>query len=666
MSRKSNRIGNSSPKRAWTASPSSSRGWRKTRSSAGTSTRVGAEAEEQAVLLRHAVEAPGVVRRLPRQAADLLHPLPAPGAGVEEGHHPEGPPRRGGQPAAEVVALDQLRRPGLVRVEEVVDPVEERSLQAVGRPPVHEEAPLVELARPLLLVVGPQARDLVPPLPLLDLPAREVGVDEDVRLREESGPRPHHEHQAGGRLVDAAALDRRAGRVDEVGDRQAVHAPEDGVVAEEGGAQALDLGRVLVRLPRVDHEGGAEAVREHPAHLVHVDAGVALDGQHAARSGSAGPGGARGSAPSPTSQADAGPTGTNGLLVVAARGAPTHAPCSSGTAPSSAARSPSAAARTATWPHGVHACRWTCASIAGRTAAALLITPPPTTSTSGSQAWTIATAPAAQTPQAAVAHRDRDRVAFGRAGEERLEVEPLAPREGARREAGGRPAERRQGPGRGLGLDAADPAAGAGPALEVRDEVPAEDAGLEVLPAQEPPPDHRDAPDAGAERHHHHVVRALRRPGVALAEEREARVVLDAEGQAERLAAPGRQVQAGARRRTSRWWRAPGRRPSPRGRRSRRRGRRSSETGDAGAGRRSLQRLGDRRQGAGQAASGLERHRLHGHDLPVGHHRARGVAAAEVHRQRLHHDRSISSRLRPFVSGMTRQMKRKLRTLIAA
>ena len=43
-----------------------------------------------------------------------------------------------------------------------------------------------------------------------------------------------------------------------------------------------------------------------------------------------------------------------------------------------------------------------------------------------------------------------------------------------------------------------------------------------------------------------------------------------------------------------------------------------------------------------------------------------GVAASQVHGQRLHHDRSISSRLRPLVSGITRQMKRKFRTLIAA
>ena len=543
---------------------------------AGTSTRVGAEAEQQAVLLRHAVEAPGVVRRLLRQVADLLHPLPAPGAGVEERHDAEGPPRRGGQPAAEVVALDQLRRPGLVRVEQVVDPLEQRSLQAVGRPPVHEEAALVELARPLLLVVGPEARDLVPPLPLLDLPAREVGVDEDVRLRQEDGSRPHHEHQARGRLVDAAALDGRAGRVDEVGDRQAVHAPEDGVVAEEGRAQALDLGRVLVRLPGVDHEGGAEAVREHPAHLVHVDAGIALDGEHAARAGAQ-------ALEALEDRRPADLAGRRGAhrherALVVARGARhrvSHAPSRSGTAPRSAAR---LAERRR--PDRHLAPRGPRVPVDVRLDRRQDRRRVPHHAPADHEHLRVPRVdhrhrPRRPHPQAAVAHRGRDRVALGRAREDGLEVEPLAPGEGTRLEARRRPADVGQGPGRGLGLDAADAATGAGPALEVRHEVPAEDAGLRVLPAQEPALDHGHAADAGPERHHHHVVRALRRPRVAFAEEREARVVLDPEAQAERLAAPPRQVQPRRVVVLGVGGEHPARRRRPRGRRSRRRGRRS-------------------------------------------------------------------------------------------
>ena len=91
--------------------------------------------------------------------------------------------------------------------------LEERALQAVGRPPVHEEAPLVELPGALLLVVDAQARDLVPPLPLLDLPAREVGVHEHVGLADESGARPRPRGRGPARAaVDPPAQDRRCAR----------------------------------------------------------------------------------------------------------------------------------------------------------------------------------------------------------------------------------------------------------------------------------------------------------------------------------------------------------------------------------------------------------------------------------------------------------------------
>ena len=93
------------------------------------STRVVAEAEQQAVLLGHAVEAPAVVRRLARQVADFLHPLAAPRAGIEEGHDAERPASRRREAAPEGVARDQLRRGRVVGVEQEVDAVEQRALQ---------------------------------------------------------------------------------------------------------------------------------------------------------------------------------------------------------------------------------------------------------------------------------------------------------------------------------------------------------------------------------------------------------------------------------------------------------------------------------------------------------------------------------------------------------
>ena len=49
-----------------------------------------AEIQKEAVLLRHAVEAPGVVAAVLRQAEAGRHPVPAPYAGVEVRHHAEG------------------------------------------------------------------------------------------------------------------------------------------------------------------------------------------------------------------------------------------------------------------------------------------------------------------------------------------------------------------------------------------------------------------------------------------------------------------------------------------------------------------------------------------------------------------------------------------------
>ena len=178
--------------------------------------------------------------------------------------------------------------------------------------------------------------------------------------------------------------------------------------------------------------------------------------------------------------------------------------------------------------------------------AARFITPPPTTSTSGSHACTIATAPAAQT------RRQRSRTAAATAspaaarGEHRLEVDPRRAGERARRRS---PAVSRAIAGSAhveasASTQPTSPAR-AGPAVEGGHEVAAEAPGLEVLPAQEAALDHRDAADAGAERHHHDVVEAAGGARRALAEQREARVVLDPERQAEGLAAPAGKVERG-------------------------------------------------------------------------------------------------------------------------
>ena len=136
-------------------------------------------AQQQAVLLRHAVKAPGEVGRVAVEAADLLHPLTAPDAGVEVGRQPERLSGHGAQSRPEARAGDQLRRGGVVGVQIEVDFVVQIALVPVGDAPLHEEAALVfaqdVLVLVVLLVVGHAL-----PVAQLNLPAGQIGVHQHV------------------------------------------------------------------------------------------------------------------------------------------------------------------------------------------------------------------------------------------------------------------------------------------------------------------------------------------------------------------------------------------------------------------------------------------------------------------------------------------------------
>ena len=191
------------------------------------------------------------------------------------------------------------------------------------------------------------------------------------------------------------------------------------------------------------------------------------------------------------------------------------------------------------------------------------------------------------------------------------------------------------------------------------------------LPAEEPSPDHRRAADAGPERHHHDVAGALRRPGVALAEQRQARVVLDPERQAEGPPTPPGQVQP----RGVVVLGVGGEHPARHGVHQAAEAERepgAGRHGNACRGGRPSQRSAQSPGAlACEAGRGLERHASRPRpprDRPR-RRRRRGCrrgprpGPSRPHlplRAPAHHDRSISSRLRPFVSGITRQMKRRL------
>ena len=164
-----------------------------------------------------------------------------------------------------------------------------------------------------------------------------------------------------------------------------------------------------------------------------------------------------------------------------------------------------------------------------------------------------------------------------------------------------------------------------------------------------------DATDAGAEGHHHDVVRALPRPGVAFAEQGGSRVVLEPQRQAER----SRHHAAGAapaRRRTSRWWRAPGRAESTSPQKPKARPAQSASDAGPPGGPPSAPAIAGSAPPRPRAASSET---VSTATTSRSATTAQAAAAAEVHREGLHHDRSISSRLLPLVSGITRQTKRK-------
>src|SRR4029077_2431271 len=99
----------------------------------------------EAVLLRHAVEAPRVVLHVVRQVEPLLHPVAAPWSWVEERGEAKWSLRCFFERVAVEVACDEARARRYVGIEVVVDAVEDRQSLTVGCTPVDEVGPLVEL-----------------------------------------------------------------------------------------------------------------------------------------------------------------------------------------------------------------------------------------------------------------------------------------------------------------------------------------------------------------------------------------------------------------------------------------------------------------------------------------------------------------------------------------
>src|SRR5580693_8669237 len=80
-----------------------------------------AEAEQQTILLRHAIETPGVICRAIRQITHLTHPLAAPRSRIKKWLNPKRAFRRLDQSAPEQIAGDHLRLLRFCGLEEKID-----------------------------------------------------------------------------------------------------------------------------------------------------------------------------------------------------------------------------------------------------------------------------------------------------------------------------------------------------------------------------------------------------------------------------------------------------------------------------------------------------------------------------------------------------------------
>src|ERR1700690_2960141 len=80
-----------------------------------------AEAKQKTVLFRYAIKAPRVVLGLPRQIANLLHPLSAPRSGVKEGHYAKWSVRRMLQTLQMLRPADHLGLVALICVQQKIN-----------------------------------------------------------------------------------------------------------------------------------------------------------------------------------------------------------------------------------------------------------------------------------------------------------------------------------------------------------------------------------------------------------------------------------------------------------------------------------------------------------------------------------------------------------------
>src|SRR6202012_4649147 len=100
--------------------------------------------EQKAIFFWNTIEAPGMVGcAIVGKIADALHPMTAPGTGIEERNDAEGLPGCFAEAATKGIAGDHVGRAGFVGIEQKIDARKQSRLGAIGGAPVQEEGALV-------------------------------------------------------------------------------------------------------------------------------------------------------------------------------------------------------------------------------------------------------------------------------------------------------------------------------------------------------------------------------------------------------------------------------------------------------------------------------------------------------------------------------------------
>ena len=240
--------------------------------------------QQEAVFLRHTIEAPCVIGLFRGKPADGLHPLPAPNAGVEIRRNAEGLRDRLFERIAVAVAGHHAGRLGVVGVQQVVNMRMQRPLMAVEDAPFDEVAALIFAQRVFVVVVIEPVCQFAGAEAQLDFPARHVRIHQYIGMlaqqrRADAEHQPDTVHQC-----DFLPKRRYPFHVEELLDAVVRHDAEHTVIGQVVFQHGIDLLFGERRLCRAEDARRVQLLCQRAQHIrfphaviaVHANDGVRL------------------------------------------------------------------------------------------------------------------------------------------------------------------------------------------------------------------------------------------------------------------------------------------------------------------------------------------------------------------------------------------------------